>query len=100
MGPPLTWSGQFGTGWLPAGQATWSADRVERLPPTFYTDSGFSSSFRCVATKAQAEQHQTLTGQLALRPLDLGSGPLGPRVKYTPVVMSILTFCQLHFVIP
>jgi hypothetical protein len=28
------------------------------------------------------------------------SGPLGPRVKYTPVVMMILTFDQLHFVIP
>jgi hypothetical protein len=30
----------------------------------------------------------------------LGSGPLGPHVKYTPVVMMILTFGQLHFVIP
>jgi hypothetical protein len=35
-----------------------------------------------------------------LGPLGLGSGPLGPRVKYTPVVMMILTFGQLHFVIP
>jgi hypothetical protein len=32
--------------------------------------------------------------------LDLGSGPLGPHVNYTPVVMMILTFGQLHFVIP
>jgi hypothetical protein len=32
--------------------------------------------------------------------LGLGSGPIGPRVKYTPVVMIILTFGQLHFVIP
>jgi hypothetical protein len=31
-------------------------------------------------------------------PLGLGFGPLGPRVKYTPVVMLILTFGQLHFV--
>jgi hypothetical protein len=31
--------------------------------------------------------------------LGLGSGPLVPRVKYTPVVMMILTFGQLHFVI-
>jgi hypothetical protein len=35
-----------------------------------------------------------------LDPLGLGSGPLGPHVKYTPVVMMILIFCQLHFVIP
>jgi hypothetical protein len=35
-----------------------------------------------------------------LGPLGLGSGPLGPRVKYTLVVMMILTFGQLHFVIP
>jgi hypothetical protein len=35
-----------------------------------------------------------------LCPLGLGSGPLGRRVKYTPVVMMILTFGQLHFVIP
>jgi hypothetical protein len=30
----------------------------------------------------------------------LGFDPLGPRVKYTSVVMMILTFGQLHFVIP
>jgi hypothetical protein len=30
----------------------------------------------------------------------MGFGPLGPRVKYTPVVMLILTFGQLYFVIP
>jgi hypothetical protein len=35
-----------------------------------------------------------------LGPLGLGSGLLGPHVKYTPVVMMILTFGQLHFVIP
>jgi hypothetical protein len=35
-----------------------------------------------------------------LGPLGLGSGLLGPRVKYTPVVMMILIFGQLHFVIP
>jgi hypothetical protein len=37
------------------------------------------------------------------RPLDpsgLGFGPLGPCVKYTPVVMSILRCDQLYFVIP
>jgi hypothetical protein len=31
---------------------------------------------------------------------DLGFGPLGALVKYTLVVMMILTFGQHHFVIP
>jgi hypothetical protein len=35
-----------------------------------------------------------------LSPLGLESGPLDPRVKYILVVMMILTFGQLHFVIP
>jgi hypothetical protein len=30
----------------------------------------------------------------------LGFGPLGTCVKYTPVMMMILTFGQLYFVIP
>jgi hypothetical protein len=34
------------------GQATWPVSRVERPPLTFSTDSAFSSSCRCVATKA------------------------------------------------
>jgi hypothetical protein len=63
------------------------------------TDSGFSFSCRRMATKAQAEPPQTLTVR-PLGPLGLGFGPLGPRVKYTPMVMMILTFGQLHFVIP
>jgi hypothetical protein len=37
---------------------------------------------------------------MPLGPLGLGFGPLGPHVKYTPVVMMILTFGRLHFVIP
>jgi hypothetical protein len=52
-----------------------------------------------MATKVQAEPPQTLAGR-PLCPLGLGSDPLSPRVKYTPVVMMILTFGQLHFVIP
>jgi hypothetical protein len=35
-----------------------------------------------------------------LGPLGLGSGLLGSHIKYTPVVMMILTFGQLLFVIP
>jgi hypothetical protein len=61
---------------------------------------------RDVSTKSQAELTQTLAdrpsswaGGWPLGPLGLGFGPLGPRVKYTPVVMLILAFGQLHFVI-
>jgi hypothetical protein len=39
-------------------------------------------------------------GGRPLGSLGLGSGSLGPHVKYTPVVMMILTFGQLYFVIP
>jgi hypothetical protein len=46
-------------------------------------DLGFSSSCRRMATKALAKPPQTLAGR-PLCPLNLGSGPLGPRVKYTP----------------
>jgi hypothetical protein len=53
-----------------------------------------------MVTKARAEPPQTLADQLPLVPLSLGSGPLGPCVKYNPMVMMILTFGQLHFVIP
>jgi hypothetical protein len=35
-----------------------------------------------------------------LGPFSLEFGLLGPRVKYTPTVMMILTFGQIHFVIP
>jgi hypothetical protein len=59
------------------------------------TDSSFSSLCRRVVTKALAKPPQTLAGQ-PQGPLDLGFGPLGPRVKYTPVVMMILTFVQHH----
>jgi hypothetical protein len=55
---------------------------------------------------ARAEPPQTLAGwqrsrggHPAPRPTWLGSGRLGPRVNYAPVVMIILTFGLLHFVI-
>jgi hypothetical protein len=38
---------------------------VERPPLTFYIDLGFSSSFRHMATKAQAELPQTLASPFA-----------------------------------
>jgi hypothetical protein len=68
---------------------------------------GFSSSWRRVANKAQAEPPQILVGWPrswpgwpTLGPLGLGFGPHGPRVKYTSAVMMILTFGQHHFAIP
>jgi hypothetical protein len=78
---------------LPSGQTTWSGDRVERPSLTFPTDSGSSSSCRRVEPRLGPNRLKTW-------PTGLGFGPLGPRVKYTPVVVMILTFGQLHFVIP
>jgi hypothetical protein len=51
-----------------------------------------------MSTMSRAEPTQTLAGW-PVGPLGLGFGPLGPRVKYTPMVMLIFTFGQLHFVI-
>jgi hypothetical protein len=82
----------LGGGW-PAGQVFIGVNGTS-------TDSGFSSACRHMATKARAEPPQTLDGSRPLGPLSLGSGPIGPCVKYTPVVMMILTFGLLHFVIP
>jgi hypothetical protein len=93
MGPPSTWRGRFGARWWPAG-------RVERPPPTFSIDSGFSSSCRCVAIKAQAEPPQTLADRLAPRPTQPGVWPTLSKCQIHPMVMMILTFGQLHFVIP
>jgi hypothetical protein len=50
-------------------------------------------------TRVDAWQPRLGPNRLEPWPVGLGSGPLGPRVKYTPVVMMILTFGQLHFVI-
>jgi hypothetical protein len=96
MGPSPTWIGWFGARWLPASQAMWPAGQVERPPPTR-------------ASPPRIDVWQPRLGLNRLKPwpagrplcsLDLGSSPLGPRVKYTPVVMMILIFGQLHFVIP
>jgi hypothetical protein len=52
-----------------------------------------------MAMKDQAELPQTLA-RWPLGPLGLGSSLLGAHVKYTPVVMMILTFGKVHFAIP
>jgi hypothetical protein len=76
---------------------SWPSHMAGRPGGVASTDLAFSSSCRCVETKAQAEPPQTLAGR-PLGPLDQGSSLLGPHVKYIPVDMMILTFGQLHFV--
>jgi hypothetical protein len=53
---------------------------------------------RDMSTKFRAEPTQTLAGR-PLGPPSLWFGLLGARVKYTPVVMLILAFGELHFAI-
>jgi hypothetical protein len=86
MGLPQTWRGQFGARWWPGGVAS--------------IVSAFSSSCRCMTTKARAKPPQTLVGRPTL-------GPTWPGVWHTwsmcqiprpPLVMMI--FGELHFVIP
>jgi hypothetical protein len=96
MGPPPTWRGRFGARWWPAG---W----VEHPPPTWasppHVDTWQPRRRSNRLKPWPAGQGVGPVGR-PLDPLGLGSGPLGPHVKYTPVVMMILTFGQLHFVIP
>jgi hypothetical protein len=61
-----------------------------------------------VVIKSWAELPQSLAGRARGWVGRLSAGPtwpgvwppLDPCVKYTPVVMMILTFCQLYFIIP
>jgi hypothetical protein len=103
MGPPPTWRGWFGARWWPSGQAKWPASRVERPPLPRGSPprvDGWQPRLRQNHLKPElADQGVGLASQ-PLGPLGLGSGSLGPHVKYTPMVMLILTFGQLHFVIP
>jgi hypothetical protein len=103
MGPPPTWRGQFGATWWLDDQAMWPASRVEQPPLTRASPPRVDAwQPRLEPNRLKpwpASQGVGSTGRL-MEPLSLGSGPLGPRVKYNPVVMMILTFCQLHFVIP
>jgi hypothetical protein len=88
--------------WWPAGQAMWLAGQVEGPSPTRASPphvDGWQPSLGPNYLKHwPGSQGVAPVGQ-PLGPLSLGSGPLGPRVKYTPVVMMILIFGQLHFVI-
>jgi hypothetical protein len=75
--------------WCPV-VAGWPSHVVGRSGGAASTDSGFSSSCRCVATKAWAEPPQTLAGQArswAGRP---APGPTRPSVWPT------WSTCQIH----
>jgi hypothetical protein len=103
MEPPLTWRARFGTRWRPGGQATWPGGRVERPPPTQPSPPRvdvWQPRLGLNHLKPWPAGQGVGPAYWPLGPLGLGSGPLGPHVKYTPVVMMILIFVQLHFVIP
>jgi hypothetical protein len=76
----------------------WLAGHSSRPPPPSSLGSFLVNQRRYVSTKSLTKPAQTLTSW-PLGPLGLGFGSLGPRAKYTPEVMFILTFGQLHFVI-
>jgi hypothetical protein len=78
--------------------STWSADHSSRPQLSSSLGSFLVNRRRDMSTKSQAKPTQTVAGR-PLGPLGLGFGPLGLGVKYTPVVMLILTFGQLHFII-
>jgi hypothetical protein len=89
MGPPLTWISQFCARWWLGDQVAWLAGRVDRPPPTFSTDSGFSSCRR-VATKNRAKLAQTLAGG----PSSWAGQPT-PRPTQPGVWLTWST-CQIH----
>jgi hypothetical protein len=87
----------------PAGLATWPAGQVEHLPPPWRSSSHVDKCPRSHGMNRLKTWPAGIgvgsAGQ-PLGPFSLGFGPLSPHVKYTPGVMMILTFGQLHFVIP
>jgi hypothetical protein len=91
MEPPSTWISRFGATWWPGGQATWPVDRVDQPPST-----------RASPPRVDVWQPRLRSNRLkpwpagwTVGPLGLGSSSLDPRVKYTPMLMMILTFGQL-----
>jgi hypothetical protein len=78
-----------------------------RLGVTSSTAFAFHFSCRHLSMKPQAKPTEDLADRPGIQPaswplgpFSLEFGPLSPRVKYTLMVMMILTFGQLHFVIP
>jgi hypothetical protein len=103
---PPTWQGRFGANGHPAGHPCGRSatplglHRLQASDPSLWTDVEM-----CQPSPGPSQLKPWLAGHgvgLASRPLcplGLGFDPLGPRVKYTLVVMLILTFGQRHFVI-
>jgi hypothetical protein len=94
-GTSTAWRGRFGAGWWPASRVLWppptrASPRVDAWQPRH----GANNLKPWPASQGVGPASQPLG------PLHLGSGPLGPRVKYTPVVMMIFTFGPLQFAIP
>jgi hypothetical protein len=86
-----------------AGQPSHMAGRVELSPPNQPSPphvDAWQARLRSNRLKPWPADQGVGPASWPLCPLGLESGPLGPRVKYTPVVMMILIFGQLHFVIP
>jgi hypothetical protein len=88
--------------WL-ASQAPWPAGQVERPPPPWPSNPHVDM---CPRSRG-LNQHRTWpAGQAVcpvgrpLRPFGVGFGPLGTCLKYTHVMMMILTFSQLYLIIP
>jgi hypothetical protein len=92
----------FGARWWPSGQATWLSGGVKLSPPTRASPPRvdvWQPRLRPNGLKPWSAGQGIVQAVQPLCLLGLGSGPLGPCVEYTPVVMVILTFGQLHFVI-
>jgi hypothetical protein len=73
--------------WRPVGLATWAAGRVEWLPAPWPSSSHVDM---CPRIRQMNRLNTLPVGQgvgpagQPLGPFDLGFGPLGSRVKYTP----------------
>jgi hypothetical protein len=86
--------------------AGWPSHVADRSGGAASVDSGFShvdawqQGLRLNRLTPLSAGEGVAPASRPLGPLDLGSSPLGPHVKYTLVVMMILTFGKLDFVIP
>jgi hypothetical protein len=103
MGPPPTWISRFGARWWSSGQATWLTGRVDRPPPAQASPplvDAWQPRLGLNLLKPWLVSQGVGPAGQPLGPLGLGSGSLGLHVKYTPMVIIILTFGQLYFVIP